>query len=442
MKTTTSVHWNKGQVAQAHNLREENLCSRESHIDLFNEHGQSFHEIIFHRELLDVYDDVFGDALAEFNVKQKRKDRQMTMEDYIKSVEKDTRGKKQTKIKNGKKIVDEDAARQGKQISYEITVRVGNCYKKKDENGRVIYDACNHHIHEEELPRDLQCSILQRYSSTFQTENPNFAIVNINRHGDEGFFNRRNEWEYGEIHDHIEFVPYASGYKQGLAVQNSMGRAMKTMGFDDSNCYEMWAKKEQERLNLITKEEYEKYCNKNPDFAKTHGELTLYNPVSDKKKAGNKTKEQLAAEEELDEYIHEAEYLKREYEEKSKKIEDEIVSLRAARGEFLRRSFELDEKIKKVDELIQTGKDFRMRGMQYYNTEQEWMGKQAGIHIREKLKQQQDELAVAERLEEEIRQMQNEGGDAKTIENQIMMKWGESEEDLLAHDFGYSKLGI
>ena len=442
MRTTTSVHWNKGQVAHAHNLREEELCSHESHIDLFNEHGCSFHEIIYHKELKDVYDEIFGDALSEFNTKQKRKDRQMTMDDYMKSVENDTRGKKQTKKMNGKKIVDEDAARQGKQLSYEITARVGNCYKKKDANGRVIYNENNHHVHEEELPRDLQRIILNRYSESFQVENPNFRLVNIVRHGDEGFYNRLNEWEYGEIHDHIEFVPYASGYKQGLSVQNSMGKAMKAMGFGDSNCYENWAKKEQERLNIITKEEYEKYCNDNPEFARTHGVLTLYNPVSEKKKSGNKTKEQLAAEEELDEIIHEAEFFKREYEEKSRKLDDEIVSLRAARGEFLRRSSAIDKKLKLADELIQAGKDFRIRGMQYYNQEQEWMGKQAGAHIREKLKQQQEELAEAERLEEKIRQMQNEGGDSQKIEQHIMMKWGESEEDLLAHDFGYSKLGI
>lgn len=301
MQTTTTVHWNKGFISQAHNQRDEELCKNESHIDLENKYGNSYHESWYHSDLRDKYLEVFGGAIDDYNAKQKRKDRRIDIDDYMQSVVNDTRGKKQTKRVNGKRVVDEDVKRQGKQLSYEITVKVGNTYRKKSDDGRTIYDENNHHVRMEELPRDLQYTILKKYCDTFQNENPNFKVVNIDLHADEGFLNRKGVWEYSEIHPHIEFIPVASGFKQGLSIQNSMNKAMSAMGFNTPDCYDLWAKKEQERLEKITQEEYGKYCFKNIYFYVSHGDLTIYHPVTDKTLQGDKSKEQLAQEQELDE---------------------------------------------------------------------------------------------------------------------------------------------
>lgn len=302
MQTTTTVHWNKGFISQAHNQRDEELCKNESHIDLENKYGDSYHESWYHSDLRDKYLEIFGGAIDDYNAKQKRKDRRIDIDDYMQSVANDTRGKKQTKRVNGKRVVDEDVQRQGKQLSYEITVKVGNTYRKKGDDGRTIYDENNHHVRMEELPRDLQYTILKKYCDTFQNENPNFKVVNIDLHADEGFLNRKGVWEYSEIHPHIEFIPVASGFKQGLSIQNSMNKAMSAMGFNTPDCYDLWAKKEQERLEKITQEEYKKYWfNKNISFYVSHGDLTIYHPVADKTLQGDKSKEQLAQEQELDE---------------------------------------------------------------------------------------------------------------------------------------------
>lgn len=306
MQTTTSVHWNKGNVSERHNQREETLCKNEDHIDLQNEHGDSCYASWYHSDLRNKYLEVFGDAIAKYNEKQKRKDRKITVDSYMESVLNDTRGKRQTKIVNGKRVVDE-YSRQGKQLSYEITVKVGNTYREKDDKGRVVYDSDNHHVRKEELPRDLQCIILKKYCDSFQEENPNFRLVNIDFHADEGFYNRKGVWEYSTEHSHIEFIPIVDNFKQGLSVQNSMNKALKAMGFQGSNCYDAWAKKEQERLEKITQEEYENYCKDNPDFYAEQGDLTIYHPVTDKTLQGDKTKEQIAQEQELDEAISEAE---------------------------------------------------------------------------------------------------------------------------------------
>lgn len=327
MLTTTTIHWNKGVVVEDHILRLEELCSREDHIDLYNEFGKSSYEIIYHKELPHVYEDECGDALADYNQKQKRKDRKMTMDEYMKSVEDDNRGKSQTKRINGKRVVDEDASRQGKQLSYEITVKTGNTVRAKGDDGRTLYDDNNHHIRPEELPRPLQKKILFRYAGSFQEENPNFRVVNIVYHADEGFYNRRNVWEYSEDHLHIEIVPFAHGFKRGLSVQNSMNKAMKEMGFDTPDCYELWAKKEQQRLDQITKEEYEKYCKDHPDFAKEHGELTIYHPVSDRCRAGDKSKEEYARSQELEEDIAEAEYQRDRYRRGVRKVHEKTQEL-------------------------------------------------------------------------------------------------------------------
>ena len=104
MKTTVTIHANKGEISYAHNYRDEQICRHEPHID-----PDGVHEIWVQKSMNEVYDECFKDALEEYNAKQKRKDRRMTMEQYIESVKNDKRGRKQTKRVNGKRVIDENA---------------------------------------------------------------------------------------------------------------------------------------------------------------------------------------------------------------------------------------------------------------------------------------------------------------------------------------------
>ena len=309
MQTTTSIHWNKGDIAKEHNEREEELCSNESHIDFYNDHGNSFHEVLVRTDLREAYQNIFGDALNTYNAKQKRADRRQSIDSYMQSIVDDTRGKRQTKKVNGKRVVDEDA-RHGKQLSYEFIVKVGNTERERDVNGRVKYNSEGHHVRMQELPRELQNTILREYARTFQQNNPNLILINADLHADEGFYNRKGVWEYSANHLHCEIVPVASGFKTGLSVQNSMNKAMAQMGFNTPECYQEWAKKEQERLEEITKAKYIEYCQIHPDFYRDKGDLEIIHPVADRTKEGNKSKECFALEQELDEAIHEAEHVK------------------------------------------------------------------------------------------------------------------------------------
>ena len=363
MRTTTTVHWNTGEVSEKHNQRDEQLCKHESHIDLYGERDESsHHEVLVRNDLRDVYEDVFGEALAEYNAKQTRKDRQMDMDQYMQSIKDDTRGKRQTKKVNGKSVVNEDAKRQGKQLSYEVTIKVGNTYRRKDEHGRTMYDENGHHIRDEELPCIISGFSESEYAKTFQERNPNFRVVNIDLHDDEGFYNAKGVWEKSIPHLHIEFVPVAHGFKQGMSVQNSMNKAMKEMGFEGSDCYSAWAKREQEFLNECVYKNYDRFRNhfKVSDaevypaideahaFAISHGDLEIYNPVSSGSTKGGKSKEQIAQEQELDEAIHEANHIKNEYMNKRSECNATLVALNAQKSNLNEQERELQDEMQKL----------------------------------------------------------------------------------------------
>ena len=314
MKTTITIHWNKGLINRNHNERTEKYCFRQKTIDYENKHGASTHEIWMQQDLVDAYRQIFGDAIQEYNV-GKKPCRQLTVEKYMENVKNDSRGWHQTKKVNDQdgvqKTIFNYEAPKGKRLSYEVTVKIGNTERQKDKNGKVIYDKNGHHIRPEELPRDLQKIILRRYYDSFQAANPYLRLINCYYHADEGFYNRKKVWEYATDGIHLEFIPINTGYQKGLKIQNSIGGALRRMIDDydykgDPNgvgLYDAWAKKEQERLKAIVYEEYDKYCKTHKNYADEKGALEIYHPVHDRLKEGDRNKERYAFDQELEEKI-------------------------------------------------------------------------------------------------------------------------------------------
>lgn len=333
MRTTTTCHWNTGGTSLEHNTREEGLCRNEKHIDLDNKYGYSYSHILVNKTIRQAYEEIFGEALEEYNAGQKRKDRQMTIDDYIKNVEDDSRGKKRTKKVNGKKVRDNNA-KEGKKVVYEFTVGVGNT--KND---------CA-----EELPRELQDKILQQYFDTFTTNNPAFKLVSVARHGDEGWIDKDGNWNYGIIHDHYVIVPVGTGYEKGLSIQNSMNKALSSMGIKGGDdVYDKWAKKQKKILEGITYDLYSEYCKNHPDFAQTHGSLEIYHPVSDEGQMGDMTKEQYIRNQELDEKAERLEEAKQELVEVFETKQDELNEQKSAQ-DALKKT--LDEGMNAVQDLL------------------------------------------------------------------------------------------
>lgn len=313
MESTSNVAWNKGAVSEGHDTRKKELCKREKHIDLDNIMGDSYHEVWLRRDLKEVYDETFNPSINEHNSKQKRNDRKLTVEKYMQKIQDDKRGKKQTHIRNGKRVVKDKQDRTGQQLEYEIVPKVGNSMTvAKDENGRFLYDKTGHQIRTEYLPREVQYNTHKRYCETFQERNPNFILTNIDYHADEFYINSKGVKERSVDHPHIRFVPIGHGYKKGLSVQNSLSRALEEMG----HSLESWNAKENALLEQILIEEYNKYCEDHPEFYSKNGELEIYHPVRDKQREGGKTKEQVQEDKRLEE-------LKGELNARQKALEDD-----------------------------------------------------------------------------------------------------------------------
>ncbi|MCR5201371.1 MAG: plasmid recombination protein [Saccharofermentans sp.] len=134
------------------------------------------------------YEEIFGDAVREYNAKQKRNDRKI--DNYL------------SKIKTSKN---------NEKIFYENVVQIG----KRDDTGILDEDG---NITDEAL---LAKEILDEYARTFQERNPNLILFNSVLHMDEA-----------TPHLHMDYIPVAHGYKTGLSTRNSLAKGLQEMGIE------------------------------------------------------------------------------------------------------------------------------------------------------------------------------------------------------------------
>ncbi len=168
---------------------------------------------VYKRETLkEAYDYCFGNALAEYNYKQKRKDR--IKQDYIHEIE-----------HSGNK----------EKVFYENVVQIGKMEDTAviDENGNLA-EAAGQVI-----------KVLDEYARTFQERNPNLYMFNCVLHLDEA-----------TPHLHIDYIPVARGYKTGLGTRNSLTKAFQEMGFAKAtgkrdNETMAWQRREREYLQYL-----------------------------------------------------------------------------------------------------------------------------------------------------------------------------------------------
>ena len=195
MKRTISAMVGKGSVT--HNSRSftaENVDSERTHlnIDYCNE------------PIKKVYHEMFDDALAKYNAKQKRKDR--VIPNYYE------------KIRTG---------RQEKPF-HEVIFQIGN---KEDMS------ATGNHA-------ELARTILDEYYQGFQKRNPYLRVFSAHLHMDEA-----------TPHLHIDFVPFTTGSKRGLETRVSLKKALLHQGFEgegrDDNELNRWILSEKKVLAEI-----------------------------------------------------------------------------------------------------------------------------------------------------------------------------------------------
>lgn len=155
-------------------------------------------------DLRQFYEQVFGEALAEYNAKQKRADRQIP--DYYEHVKKSGKGK----------------------LFYEVVVQFGDLHDcgLNSENWNTAK------------------SMLNEYMLDFKKCNPNLKVFNAVMHLDES-----------TPHLHIDFVPVAHKGQRGMPLKNSMSGALREQGFSSANRMEnewtAWSENERSVMEKI-----------------------------------------------------------------------------------------------------------------------------------------------------------------------------------------------
>ena len=189
----------QGKGSQLHNRREYEKIGKPIP-DNIDSSKTAENITLVDRGIRQVYQEIFGDALEQYNSKQKRADRKI--EDYYDHIQ---------KSKNGEKLFYEDVVQWGKKEDFQ-----------KPET------------------RERAKEALVKYVEGFEERNPNLKLIGAYIHMDEA-----------SPHLHLDYVPVATGYSRGLETRNSLDKAMKQMGFQPesesrkNNATKLW--KESER---------------------------------------------------------------------------------------------------------------------------------------------------------------------------------------------------
>ncbi len=204
-----TISFPKGKGHLTHNNREficNNVVPERTH----------WNRTYIQESLKDAYEKCFGQALRDYNEAQKRKDRQK--DDYLKEIENSG---------NKEKTFYENIVQIGKKTDTPVT----------DENGVLTEEA------------KAAIEVLDRYAKTFQERNPNLYLFNCVMHLDEA-----------TPHLHIDYIPVAHGYKNGMKTRNSLTKAFQQMGFAKAvsrkqNETVAWQEREREYLTELCREQ-------------------------------------------------------------------------------------------------------------------------------------------------------------------------------------------
>lgn len=189
----------QGKGSQLHNRREYEKIGK-SIPENIDASKSSENITLVDRDIRQAYQEIFGEALEQYNSKQKRADRKI--EDYYDHIQ---------KSKNGEKLFYEDVIQWGKKEDF-ISLQT----------------------------REQAKEALVQYVRGFEERNPNLKLIGAYIHMDEA-----------SPHLHLDYIPVAKGYSRGLTERNSLDKAMKQMGFQPekesrkNNATKLW--KENER---------------------------------------------------------------------------------------------------------------------------------------------------------------------------------------------------
>lgn len=208
-KNTMSISFKKStkNTSLKHNNRELSEKEKENewhnHIDFERTH---LNKTLVRKDIKEMYEDLFGEAVEEYNAKQKRQDR--VIKNYYSKVLKD------------KKL----------ETQREFIIQVGDLKDFKGDDREGKWNTAN--------------EILEKYVEHFEERNPNLKIYNAVIHNDET-----------SPHLHVNVVPVASGYKRGLQVQPSFDKALRgqNMTSEASSSFDLFESFRNQEISFVEK---------------------------------------------------------------------------------------------------------------------------------------------------------------------------------------------
>ena len=192
--------------------------------------GEDIHFV--YEPVKEAFQNVFGEAVEEYNSKQTRKDRMK--DNYYKEI---VDGQYKTD-ENGKKKRIMNAPHP----EYEYVFQYGN----RDTNPASIVNEDGMRVLGPYAV--LSRTALKEFFEEFQKANPHLHITGASIHLDES-----------TPHLHIRFIPVAEGYKNGLRKRCSLTKALENMGYErgskrgDDLALNRWLQKQKEILEEVGK---------------------------------------------------------------------------------------------------------------------------------------------------------------------------------------------
>lgn len=169
---STSCRAGRGNIE--HNNRQKSHCRGNKDINW----DKSEKNITFvKKDVYETFKELFEPAIEEYNQRQLREDRKKTIEGYYESVCKNQR-------------------------PYEEMI--------------IALTDKGDYISEQEYEK-----IYREYLEKFQRNYPNLVVVNATVHMD----------EKGSPHMHLDYIPVAEGYKQGLSRRYSISKSLENLGY-------------------------------------------------------------------------------------------------------------------------------------------------------------------------------------------------------------------
>lgn len=238
---------------------------------------QGVHEVLGPgQSLREGFETVFGQAIDDYNAKQTRADRKMTVDGYLDSVEHSRRGRPVKAIKraNERAIAqgrEEDVRKDsGPRTHYETVFSLGNVKPLRDADGKVVLGKDGKRIRPDYVGADVTKRILEDYIRGWPSRNPNLYLFRVDFHNDEWYRVRqggysvpglRGQWLPGEPHGHLDFIAFGEGYQRGPKRQASITKALAAMGYVDYQnaegrtvtAWEQWQDAEREVIKEIAR---------------------------------------------------------------------------------------------------------------------------------------------------------------------------------------------